>query len=309
VNASLVLELIREMLGVEPIRAAHMDFGHNSVTYDVELPGRSVIARTNANPDVFAKTEHNLALLAELGLPVPRVLAVDLTKTRFPFAFMLLEKIPGRDLRYELASMTPAQMTRLAEQIIGFQRLVATLPPGRGFGWVPIGEKGPYPSWWDVVQAETVFNAETGLSAGFSASLSDRLRRCVARVRPRVDALAPYLKQVPPTCFLDDVTVKNVIVRNGELQGLVDFDVVCYGDPLFMVSLTQTGIVSDVGLGTKALFYIEELCRCWNLTARQRQIINLYSALHAMDFLYRAEESETDAWAARMYGMIRQWVG
>jgi hypothetical protein len=47
---------------------------------------------------------------------------------------MLLEKIPGRDLRYELPTMSAAQMTHLAEQIVGFQRVVATLPPGNGFG-------------------------------------------------------------------------------------------------------------------------------------------------------------------------------
>ena len=43
----------------------------------------------------------------------------------------------------------------------------------------------------------------------------------------------------------------------GELQGMVDFDVVCYGDPLYMVGLTATAIVIDVG--TRELFYVEEL--------------------------------------------------
>jgi len=38
---------------------------------------------------------------------------------------------------------------------------------------------------------------------------------------------------VPAICFLDDLTTKNVIVQDGVLQGVVDFDHVCYGDPLF----------------------------------------------------------------------------
>ena len=50
-----------------------------------------------------------------------------------------------------------------------------------------------------------------------------------------------------PICFLDDLTIKNVIVAEGKLQGIVDFDWVCYGDPLYMIALTQTAVVSDIG--------------------------------------------------------------
>ena len=42
---------------------------------------------------------------------------------------------------------------------------------------------------------------------------------------------------------LDDITTKNVIVSAGELQGFVDFDNVCYGDPLYMLGLTMVAIL------------------------------------------------------------------
>lgn len=63
---------------------------------DVALAERSVIVRTNAAAGAFAGTAHNLAALARLGLPVPRVLPADLTEGCFPFGWMILEKIPGR---------------------------------------------------------------------------------------------------------------------------------------------------------------------------------------------------------------------
>ena len=93
------------------------------------LAGRSVIIRTNSDAKAYAKTAHNLASLAGLGLPVPHVLAADLTGERVPFGWMLLEKIPGRDLRDELPAMSQAQMTRLAAQIVGFQRRLHLPPP------------------------------------------------------------------------------------------------------------------------------------------------------------------------------------
>ena len=146
-NEEQVLNLVAQTLGVQPVSATHQTFGHNSVTYDVALSGRNVILRTNSDPQVFATTERNLAVLAGLGLPVPTVISSDLTKTHYPFAWMLLDKIPGHDLRYELAAMTSAQMTRLAEQIVDFQRRVTRLPQGSGYGYVGIGEAGPYASW------------------------------------------------------------------------------------------------------------------------------------------------------------------
>jgi hypothetical protein len=154
-----VLALVRDVLGVTPLRAERQTFGHNSVTFDVILPdgNSNVIVRTNVDAWVFAGTERNLHTLAGLRLPVPQVLAADLSQCRYPFAYLVLPKIPGRDLRYELGVMTEAQMTRLAEQIVGFQRTVMTaLPPGEGFGYVPIGECGPRASWWDLIRPTQV---------------------------------------------------------------------------------------------------------------------------------------------------------
>jgi aminoglycoside phosphotransferase (APT) family kinase protein len=51
-------------------------------------------------------------------------------------------------------------------------------------------------------------------------------------------SLETYFSSVQPTYFLDDLTSKNVIVQDGELRGLVDFDVVCYDDPLYWLALT-----------------------------------------------------------------------
>ena len=160
--------LVREALGEEALAVMHQGFGHQSLTFDVALAGRSVIVRTNDNTEVFAATERNLAALAGLGLPVSRVLAADLTGERVPFGWMLLEKIPGHDLRDELPAMSRAQMTRLAEQIVGFQRRVMALPAEGGFGYVPLGEVGPFASLWDLLhggEAATVGVGEPRLEA------------------------------------------------------------------------------------------------------------------------------------------------
>ena len=62
---------------------------------------------------------------------------------------MIVSKIPGRDLRYELPFMEQSQITRLAEHIVGFQRKLGGLPRENGFSWVSIGKKGTHRTWKD----------------------------------------------------------------------------------------------------------------------------------------------------------------
>ena len=71
------LRLVSNILKVEPVEAIHQSFGHNSITFDVELPIGHVIVRMNPDAAVFRATSKNIAILRELGIPVPTVLAED----------------------------------------------------------------------------------------------------------------------------------------------------------------------------------------------------------------------------------------
>ena len=297
-NEHQVMTLVSEILGIRLLSATRMTFGHNNIVYDVTLLNRNVIVRTNKDAHVFAKTEQNLTLLAQLGLPVPHVLAADLTQKQYSSAYMILEKIPGCDLRYELSNMTHAQMTRVAEHIVSFQQKVATLPTGKGFGYVPIGEQGTFSSWIELLQFE--------MSNSTNDTYDGILSRWKKRLAPILIRFEPYLAQIQPICFLDDVTTKNVIVLNGELQGLVDFDCVCYGDPLWMIGLTKTAVLSDIGI--EALFYVEELCRLWKLADEQYNIVNFYAALHALNFIGRLAIEENSERVERMTNIVEQWI-
>lgn len=289
-RAEQVRGVVRDALREEATAVAHQDFGHVSLTFDVALAGRSVIVRTNRTVSAYAKTAHNLATLAQLGLPVPRVLAADLTGERVPFGWMILEKIPGHDLRDELPGMTKAQMTRLAERIVDFQRRVMALPGGAGFGYAPLGGTGSFASLWDL------------LHEGEAATAGVMEPRLEALVRMQEE----YFRQAKPICFLDDLTIKNVIVQNGELQGLVDFDFVCYGDPLFWLGLTLTVLASD--LGPHERFYGDELCRLMELTAGQRALVALYAAWISLGFVRKFGAGETEAWWARMETARARWL-
>ena len=244
--------IVRDRLGAEPARVRRLPFGHTSQVYDVALPGRRVIARLNANPAVFRGTAHTLAELGRLGLPVPTLLAGDLTLERYPVAWLLLEKLPGRDLRFALPGMTPAQIAGVAARVAAMQRAVTGLPPA-GVRLRPARRPGALPDLGGAGRPRPRAGPRAAAGA-LAPTLAGALRDAAERHRV-------HLAGVPPVCFLDDATTKNVLVGRGRLVGIVDLDAVCYGDPLYWLALTETAVLADVGEPGRP--YLEALTRAW----------------------------------------------
>ena len=286
--------LIADVIGTSPVSLERLTFGHSNEVYDVALPDKNVVLRLNAHPETLAGTEHHLSTFAKLGFPVPRPLYADLSLTKYPVAFIILAKLPGRDLREELAAMTKAQVTKLAETITEFQRQATTLPR-EGFGWTHLGQSAPYKTWLDLVRRDLDEAKRALAEKGYAALWTN--------VHARLQQHREYLENVPATCFLDDLTIKNVLVKQGELTGLIDFDWVCYGDPLYWLALTQTAIVSDIGVPGQ--FYLEELKRFWNVSPDQSRIVDFYAAVHTLDFLCR-QQSEISQ--KRLLKSIDKWL-
>lgn len=232
--------------------------------------------RVSPHRNGFAHTGHNLRILREMELPVQAVLASGDTETGG--SFIILNWIAGRDLEYELPQMRPEQMTRVAETVTDFQKRVGCLPRSNGFGWAPIGGHPTFVQWTNIFGEPA--NGEISVDATPLAQLRARLRA----VRRSVE---PHFASMTPTCFLDDLTTRNVLVERGELQGIIDFDSVCYGDPLMSVGTTLAHLAADVGEAGR--FYGEELIRCWSPGADALRAIYFYAALWVVGFVAAAE--------------------
>jgi aminoglycoside phosphotransferase (APT) family kinase protein len=237
--------------------------------------GRCVVLRESERRLSFEWTRHNLSILRSLGLPVQTVLASG--DTSAGGAFLILNWLAGRDLVFEIATMTLAQMTAVATAVTDCQRRVAALPRGRHFGWAPIGGDGGIESWSDI------FGPAALASEPAEAPLLGRLRQRLRSLRLRLE---PYFRTRVPVCFLDDLTTKNVIVENGALTGIIDIDFVCYGDPLMSVGTTLAELDADVGHAGR--IYGDELLRCWAPDRDGVRAAWFYSALWSVGFLARA---------------------
>ena len=279
-DPSTLSELARQALGAPPVEVTPLTTGHSSsAVYGLSLAdGRRAVLKLNARPEQLAGTATHLTRLASLGLPVPRLLDADLHPAPNQPAWVLMSWLPGRDLRHELAAMTGAQMTRLARQLVGFQRRVGGLPEGERFGWVVMGSGGGFASWSELIRRD-LKSASTILVAAGLPEAAEGLGRLVG-------AHAAEFRRVRPRPFLDDLTTKNVLMERGVLSGLVDFDVICYGDRLYWLALTRAAVMIDVGEAGRP--YLRTLERALRLTPLQRRRCAAYALIHAAEILGRS---------------------
>jgi aminoglycoside phosphotransferase (APT) family kinase protein len=269
--------LVQTALQVQPCSVVRQTLTESgNAIFRALLPdGRSVALRVSPHPGGFNRTPRNLDFLRELGLPVATVLGAGRAGAG---SFIILSWIPGRDLLYELAGLSPEQMTGVAQAVTRCQKQVGSLPEGTGFGWAPIGQRAGAASWTEL------FGAPATDPVAADAPVLERLR---GRLREQRRAVEAYLARVRPVCFLDDLTLRNVLVDGGALQGIIDLDTVCYGDPLLCIGSTLALIAAEVGEAGR--FYGEELVRCWNPDAEGLRAIRFYAALWSIGLLSAAE--------------------
>ena len=186
---------------------------------------------------------------------------------------MVLERLPGQDLGLVFARLDDEQRRAVARSVAQVQLRVGGTGPGNGYGYsADPARRPPLASWPDVV-LENLRRSGTRLQA------SAEVRGLHARVLQRTADLRGELAAVPPTPFLDDLTTKNVIVDDGRFAGIVDVDVVCFGDPLLAPALTRVALVS----AHQPTGYVEEWLRA--VGAVPGPAYDLYCAVFCLDLL------------------------
>jgi aminoglycoside phosphotransferase (APT) family kinase protein len=230
-----------------------------------------------------------------LGLPVQSIFAEGPTDSGG--SYVILNWLSGRDLVHELGEMSQLQMSRLAEQVVDYQKHVGGLPQAARFGWAPVGKSGNLEKW------SQMFGEVASAAAMDDRTLIGGLRARLCTLRSRVE---PYFDQVKPTPFLDDLTTKNVLVENGELSGIIDVDFVCYGDPLLGAGATMACVAADVPQA--GAFYGDELIRCWNPNSQQWLASGFYAALWGIGLLHKTDATADPARAESLKNAVESWL-
>jgi aminoglycoside phosphotransferase (APT) family kinase protein len=171
------------------------------------------------------------AKLHEARLPVPRVIALDVSRTLVPLPYMLISRLPGTPLIYLWETLTPEQRITAASQAGSLMARMHEVPM-EAYGWLSNLDTKPLSSALELT--ETFFYWHLNIAERqntFSPDLRARLIRLWERVKPFVaEVKRPYL-------IHRDFQFENVLVVGDQVTGLIDFEWGAVGDPAwdFMV--------------------------------------------------------------------------
>ncbi len=209
-----VIELCQRLFE-SPVRSvARFPTGLCHYMYDVVLAdGRGIVVRmaTDGTRALLKGGLNWSGVLRLLGIPLPALIAADAAAK--PFAYMVIERLPGTDLGNLYPTLTAAEKRELAYKLAEIQLVMATLPNGKGYG----DAHGPdEPSlchtWKEVLNGSLVHAMKWTKSAG--------IVDCghIAQVERRISELDDYVSSIAPIAFLGDITTKNVLIDDAYLS-------------------------------------------------------------------------------------------
>ena len=227
IRADLQVQLGQPVHGLRPIPE-----GHSGFTYWVDTEqGRSVLrlpppgARAAGPADVL-RQGRILEALHSQGLPVPRVLAMGAGPLVDGRPFLLMEKLPGIRIEAAIAAGVPPLV--LAESAVGVLHQLQRVPA-----------------------------SATGLSGEHPVSIADELARwrwLMERAPPELTHRGPQLELLlaadppspqPAVLVHGDFHYGNMLFTNGQVVGLVDWEIAELGQP--PLDLSCLCVAAEVG--------------------------------------------------------------
>ncbi|MDN4476252.1 aminoglycoside phosphotransferase family protein [Demequina sp. SYSU T00192] len=184
--------------------------------------------------DMLGAERDNLALVAGLGIPAPRIVLEDFSREAADVDVLVMTMLPGMAWDSAVDVMTPATNDRALHQVGG---ILAALGSVRGprFGFPADGFRlgdDTWPGFLRRLVASAVDDA-----AAWDVDIEPR------RLEAAVDVAAGALAEVTePTLVHADLWHGNVLVdpQTGDITGVVDFERSLFGDPLWGLAGGET---------------------------------------------------------------------
>jgi Ser/Thr protein kinase RdoA (MazF antagonist) len=273
-NSAVAANLAAAAIGSRPIAVRRFGTGSHHYVYEATFAdGSPVVVRIAAehSRSAMAGALKLSRLLRPRGVPLPEIISEGLSH---PFPHLVLERLPGADLRDVIGGLSNACLEAIAAKVADAQQITAATASGRRYGYGVTPTDAPRESWSQVLH-DNLARSRRRIAAAklFDQSAVDLVAQMVSTAGAELDSFAP----IP---FLHDTTTKNVIVTPaGAFSGIVDVDDLCFGDPRYVVALTLASLTAFGG----PTHYVD----AWMTAAgyQDDRIFRLYVALFIVDFM------------------------
>lgn len=278
--------IVEEAIHKRVVLVKRFPTGLMHYVYDVTTEGgEKFVARLTRpeNHSYFTSALFWYTLLKEKHVPVPTIYFSEVDSTKFGFPVIIMQRLSGKDLGDVYQTLSIHQKKELAHQMSHIQHAISELPQGKGFGYAKdYDDPNLREKWVDVLYANLDRSSKRLQKVGIA---DEGLNN---KVRNAVNGHSHYFSTIKPECFLDDTTTKNVIIdKHGKLSGIVDFDSMAFGDPLYTLGLTKTSLLLK-GYNTDYTDLWEEERK---VSVDQRHGIKIYTAIFGLDILSEMGQS------------------
>jgi aminoglycoside phosphotransferase (APT) family kinase protein len=267
--------VIKKHFNESPKEVVRMTTGICNEVYLVKLNDKSVIVRMNEQDRSLKGSSLNIPVFKSKGLKVPDILFEDYSKQTIPYGYQIMSLIEGKDLGHVIQGLNPEELKSIAEEVSGILVKLSDLPTNGKFGWIDNSDFKLVDSWFEVMQRMYYEiadrNEKTDVVGSELLNLSSDL---IAKHKE-------YFDKVPSKYVYDDLSGKNVMIKDGKFNGLVDLDQIMYGD-----FLEPIGRIKASWYGTEyGKIYTDAVMNYLNLNNEQQEMVTVYAILNRINWL------------------------
>lgn len=269
-NRDIALKIIHNQLNIKPIEITRFPTGYCHSVYYIKAKSDEYVLRITSkeNKRFYDGSIKWLNELAQFEIPIPKILGHGQSNNVY---YALITYINGKDICDVYHTLNNSQKYEIVKEIVEIQRKVSTLSPVKING---SEDYSPAACMKDIEGFIQRSRENIMANKVFDPAVCDD-------VESLLGMFENYLANVKPVVFLDDISTKNVLIRNGKLVGIVDIDEMGYGDPLAVVGLMNMALLA-MDADTKYIdYWLDEI----HATAIQRKAVTFYTLLSCIDFM------------------------
>jgi aminoglycoside phosphotransferase (APT) family kinase protein len=204
------------VLSINEIKGGAMTF-----KYEVSLPKQKYIIKIYPPSRAFVASKEFYILSKAAAYPV-KIPHVCFTGTAKDCSYLIYQKIPGRVLNFSLLGSKDKERIsmQVAENLAGLRQV-------RFEGYGSLTEDEPLFETW---KAFLSYNVKQGIDNLIKTGVLDNVQ--IETMHNYLQNCLESLPNSPDGIVWSDMSQENIIIRNKELAGFIDFEGCFYGDQL-----------------------------------------------------------------------------
>ncbi len=253
-----IIKHICKKHSIKMINIKRFTIGQGNYVFQIITEKEKYVIRLSKNS--YKESIRLLKLISSIGVNVP----TPLFEGEYgEYNYMICSYIEGNDIGLVYKDLTDVEKRTIAKEVIEIQHKVSKLQA---------------PCQCEILDwvNSMLVRARCRIKANgyFDTAKVDEVEKLIPLFKD-------YFDSINAVVYLDDISTKNLLVKNGHVSGVIDIDWLETGDLLTFVALTNMALL-DMQYDTD---YVEYLLEELGYTELEYKVYLFYTLLYCVDFM------------------------